>query len=124
MYVTEQRLRELLGLPVNDRKVIRPADDPIAARLQADWYQALALGLTERVEVRRQKWNIKSLELQLGAAKNLARPRLDLIAQYQVNGFGDHLLANSDLDKNGGDLNSFYGKIAEGEETGYTYGLE
>ncbi|WP_165441562.1 TolC family protein [Rubinisphaera italica] len=124
LYVTEQRLRELLGLPVNDRKVIRPADDPIAARLQADWYQALALGLTERVEVRRQKWNIKSLELQLGAAKNLARPRLDLIAQYQVNGFGDHLLANSDLDKNGGDLNSFYGKIAEGEETGYTYGLE
>ncbi|MCA8987350.1 MAG: TolC family protein, partial [Planctomycetaceae bacterium] len=124
LYVTEQRLRHLLGLPINDRKVIRPSNNPIAAKLDADWYHSLALGLTERVELRRQKWNIKSLELQLGAAKNFARPRLDLVAQYRVNGFGDHLLGNSDLDKRGGDLNTFYHKIAEGEETGYNYGLE
>ncbi len=124
LYVTEQRLRELLALPINDCKVIRPADDPVAARLHAEWYHSLAEALTERVELRRQKWNIKSLELQLGAAKNFARPRLDLVARYRVNGFGDHLLANSDDDRFGGDLNSFYDKVAEGEETGYDLGLE
>lgn len=80
--------------------------------------------LTERVELRRQKWNIKSLELQLVAAKNFARPRLDFIARYRVNGFGDNLLGYTDVDQLGGDLNNMYERIAQGDETGWDLGME
>ena len=124
LYVTEQRLRNLMGITVNDRKIIRPADAPVAARIHADWYHCLAEALTERVELRRQKWNIKSLELQLVAAKNFARPRLDFIARYRVNGFGDNLLGYTDVDQLGGDLNNMYERIAQGDETGWDLGME
>lgn len=124
LYTTEQRLRNLLGIAVNDSKIIRPADTPIAARIHSDWYQSLAEALTERVELRRQKWNIKSLELQLGAAKNFARPRLDFVARYRVNGFGDRLLGYDDQDKFGGDLNNMYETITQGDQTGWDLGME
>jgi len=124
LYVTEQRLRNLLGISVNDNKIIRPADAPIAARIHADWYHSLAEALTERVELRRQKWNIKSLELQLGAARNFARPRLDFVARYRVNGFGDDLLGYTDEDEFGGDLNNMYESITQGDQTGWDLGME
>ncbi len=41
---------------------------------------------------------IRSLELQLKAAKNLSRPRLDFVSQYRINGFGDNLLGEEDDD--------------------------
>ena len=56
----------------------------------------MAEALTRRPEVRSQKWNVKSLELQLKAARNLVRPRFDFVAQYQVNAFGDKLLGDGD----------------------------
>ncbi len=124
LYVTEQRLRNLMGLPINDNRIIRPSMKPISAKIQVDWYHCLAEALTERVELRRQKWNIKSLELQLGAAKNFARPRLDLVARARANGFGDTLASANDRDKFGGDRNSFYEKIAQGDETGFDVGFE
>ena len=124
LYVTEQRLRNLMGLPINDNRIIRPSMNPISAKIQVDWYHCLAEALTERVELRRQKWNIKSLELQLGAAKNFARPRFDLVARARANGFGDTLASSNDRDKFGGDRNSFYEKIAQGDETGWDFGFE
>lgn len=124
LYVTEQRLRNLMGIAVNDRKVIRPADTPVAARIYADWFHCLAEALTERVELRRQKWNIKSLELQLGAAKNFARPRLDFIARYRVNGFGDNLLGYQNTDQFGGNLHNMYGNMTAADQTGWDLGME
>ncbi len=124
LYVTEQRLRNLMGLPINDNRIIRPSMKPISAKIQVDWYHCLAEALTERVELRRQKWNIKSLELQLGAAKNFARPRFDLVARARANGFGDTLASTNDRDRFGGDRNSFYEKITQGDETGWDIGFE
>ncbi|MGH7128661.1 MAG: TolC family protein, partial [Planctomycetaceae bacterium] len=65
LYNTETQLRRLIGLPVNDGKVIRPVTEPVVAEYLPDWHLALAEALTRRVELRRQKWNIKSLDLQL-----------------------------------------------------------
>lgn len=125
VYEAEASLRRLIGLSVNDGKVIRPSDDPITARYQPDWGASIAEGMTRRVELRRIKWNIKSLELQMLAAENLVRPRLDLIASYQVNGFGDKLLAYNDNDKAGTKqgLNSYYESITQGNQTGWTTGF-
>ncbi len=125
VYQTESGLRRLIGLAVNDGRVIRPADEPISAKYQPDWATSIADGVTRRVELRRQKWQIKSLELQMLAAENLVRPRLDFVSGYQVNGFGDQLLSQGDRDRQGTrqGLNSFYETINQGDHTGWNAGL-
>ncbi len=72
LYTAETNLRRLLGLPVNDGRVIRPVDEPPIAKFVPDWFSSLTEGLTRRSELRKQKWQIKSFELQAcGAAKSL-----------------------------------------------------
>lgn len=126
IFAAETRLRRLLGLPVNEGKVIRPLDEPVTAEYLPDWQVSMAEALTHRVELRKQKWSIKSLELQLTAARSLTRPRLDFVGNYQVNGFGDNLLQYGDRDSVGTaqGLNSFYETITQGSQTGWGLGFE
>ncbi|MBX3437336.1 MAG: TolC family protein [Planctomycetaceae bacterium] len=126
IFSAETALRRLLGLPVNEGRVIRPSDEPITAKYVPEWDISLSEALTHRVELRRQKWGIKSLELQLTAARSLTRPRLDFIGGYQVNGFGDNLLQYGDSDVAGTTqgLNSFYETITQGNQTGWGLGFE
>ncbi|MFQ5734985.1 MAG: TolC family protein, partial [Planctomycetaceae bacterium] len=68
LYTTEIQLRRLMGLAVNDETlenggIIRPSDEPQQAKLVPDWEDCLTEALTRRLELRRQKWNIKSLQL-------------------------------------------------------------
>ena len=121
VFSTEIRLRRLLGLPVNDGKILRPVTEPITAEFAPDWRICLVEALTRRVELRRQKWNIKSLELQLKAAQSLAQPRFDFVSRYQVNGFGDDLL---DETSSAQPYQSAYGTLLRGMETGWALGFE
>jgi len=118
LFSQEVRLRRLLGLPVNDGTVLRPSDDPITAQVLPDWNYSLAESLTNRPEIRRQKWNIKSLELQLDAAEKLVAPRLDFVARYQVNGFGDQLFGD------GPNFEGAYDTLLSGDFTGWGLGFE
>ena len=120
----ELALRRLMNLPVNDGRIIRPADDPVLARFTPDWRASLSGALVNRVELRRQKWEITRLALQLEAAHNAARPQLDVVSGYRVNGFGDQLLSRGVADETGGTLNSSYNLLADGNQTGYSLGLE
>ncbi|MBC8114416.1 MAG: TolC family protein, partial [Candidatus Saccharimonas sp.] len=125
LYIVENQLRRMLGLPVNDGKVIRPADDPIEAEFVVNWESSLLESLSRRVELRRQKWQIKSLELQRIAAENVTNPRLDLVSAYQLNGFGDHLLSQGTADGvTAAGYNSAYGTLARGDLTGWNLGLQ
>ncbi|MDA0807975.1 MAG: TolC family protein [Planctomycetota bacterium] len=118
LFTQEVRLRRLMGLAVNDGTVLRPSDDPVTAQILPDWNNSLAESLTNRPEIRRQKWNIKSLELQRGAAEKLVNPRLDFVARYQVNGFGDKLTGGD------GRFNSAYDTLMNGDHTGWGLGFE
>lgn len=124
IYLTETRLRRLLALPINEGAVIRPADEPVSAELVPEWFTCLSEALTNRVELRRQKWNIKSIDLQLQAARSLTRPRLDFIGGYQINGFGDELLAYGSQNAAGTPYNSFYQSITAGQQPGWTLGFQ
>ena len=123
---SEVRLRRLMGLPVNDGFIMRPTDDPITTEIKPDWNITLAEALTNRPEIRRQKWNIKSLELQLTAAEMLVRPRLDFVARYQVNGFGDKLAggAGDPISPTNNKFRSAYGTLSNGEFQGWGLGFE
>ena len=133
VYANEQRLRRLLGLTVNDGKMIRPSSEPTTAEFTSDWHISLAEALTRRIELRRQKWRIKRLQLQLRAAQNLARPQVDFVSNYQVNAFGDRLFSNNDndnsVDSSGNPietqgLRSAYETLTQGNQTGWNLGFE
>ena len=119
LYSAESRLRRLIGLPVNDGRIIRPSDEPITAEYTPDWKGSLVDALTRRIELRRQKWAIKSLQLQLTAAESLTRPQLDVVLGYNVNGFGDDLLGQSNRPHR-----SAYRSLADGDFRSWEAGLQ
>ncbi|WP_417731166.1 TolC family protein [Rosistilla oblonga] len=119
LYKLEQSLRYMLGLPAADGRLIKPATDPHDARVVFDWNTILNEGLERRVEIRRQKWNIKKRELELTAARLNKKPRLDFLGQYRWRGLGDHLIGDDDTY-----LDSMYGEIAGGDFQEWQAGLE
>ena len=121
----EGSLRRICGLPLSDGRIIRPLDDPITARFRPDWNSDLAMALTRRVELRRQKWNIKSTELQLEAAKSFTNPRLDLVGNFQVNGFGDRLMGGRRADGTTDEgFHNFYDALLRGHQKSYNIGAQ
>jgi outer membrane protein TolC len=121
VYSAEITLRRILGLSVNDGRMMRPSDEPTTAAFAPSWETSLTEALTQRVELRRQKWNIKSLELQLIAAQSLTNPRLDFISGYQVNGLGNDLLGHYNSPNQ---YSSLYGSMTNGNYTGWNLGFE
>ena len=124
-FQTEARLRRILGLPIDDGKVLFPNDAPIENEVTHDRATSLYEAYLNRLELRRQKTNIQSLELQLAAARNLAHPRLDVVAGYRLNGFGDELIAGHTADgvsKQG--FHSAYGALARGNQKSWDLGVE
>lgn len=116
VYRRESDLRRALGLPMNDGTVLRPSMEPTKVEFKPDWESCLTNGLTKRVELRRQKWQVKSLQLQLNAARSLVRPQLDVVGNYGVNGFGDKLIS-----QNG---SSGYGSMTGDNLDTWTMGVE
>ncbi len=94
--VAERRLRLLLGLPLSDCVLMRPSEEPEMAEIVFDWEEVLREALSRRVELRRQKWNIKSRQLELKAAQNFLLPRLDVVGRYNWRGFGRDLFRQHD----------------------------
>ena len=115
LYEADARLRRMLGLPPDGRELLKPVDEPVTAVYEAEWLPDLSDALSRRVELRRQQENIRSLTLQLEAARSLKLPRVDVIAGTQLNGFGNHPFTGSA---------NAYGTLLSGEQTGWDVGLE
>lgn len=115
----EGRLRRLCSLPLNDGDFLYPSDDPSEAELKPMWESSMQEALSHRVELRRQKWEIKSLTLQLKAARSLTRPSLDAVGQYRVNGLGDQLAFNGS-----GELDSLASNFGSLNNPGWNLGLQ
>ena len=91
----DRRLRLLMGVPLNDGRVLRPADEgpSVPADVTFDWSTVASRALDVRPELRTQRLRVRRAEMELVAAKNFLSPRLDAIARYRVRGFGDDLLS-------------------------------
>lgn len=95
LFRAENRLRYVMGLSMSDGRLIRPADEPTTARVGFDWSGIHCEAITRRVEVRKEKWEIKRREVELIAARNLMLPRLDAVGRYRWLGLGDDLISAS-----------------------------
>lgn len=115
----EMRLRRLCNLPLADNDFLYPSDLPSEGRFDPLWEASLQEALANRVELRRQKWEIKSLELQLKAANSLTRPRLDFVSQYRVNALGDRFGFKGDAP-----LDSMLDNLSSGQNTGWSTGIQ
>ena len=125
IYGIELQLRRMCGLPANDGRIIRPADEPGYSPVVHDWHGCLATAFARRSELRRQRWIIKSNELQLRAARSLANPQLSFISSYQLNGFGNNLFGpDGDAGSEGAQLQSAYRTQFQGDQTGWNVGLQ
>jgi outer membrane protein TolC len=93
--VAERKLRLMTGMPINDGRLISPADLPTSAPVIYDWSSSIGEALSSREELRQQKWAIKQRELELTANRNFLKPQLDLISRYRFRGFGEELLGPS-----------------------------
>jgi len=111
----------LLGMPAGDGRLIKPTSRPVQAQIVYDWNGAMGDALTQRVEVRRQKWTIKRRELELIAARQNRRPRLDAFTQYRWRGLGDHLIGS---DNPNFEFESVYQNITGGQYQEWQAGLE
>ncbi|MEM6330618.1 MAG: TolC family protein [Planctomycetota bacterium] len=125
LYAAENRLRYIMGLSMSDGRLIRPADEPSTARVAFDWSAIHGEALVRRVEVRRQKWEIKRRELELIAARNGLLPRLDAFGTYRWRGLGDDLIDNqrSGLPFNAPGSNAFE-SLTGGENQEWQLGLQ
>jgi hypothetical protein len=123
IFRAENRLRYIMGLSMSDGRLIRPSDEPTTARVAFDWSGIHCEALTRRVEVRKQKWEIKRRELELIAARNLLLPRVDAIGQYRWLGLGDELLNQSDAAFNQPGSSAF-GVLTSGQFQEWQLGLQ
>lgn len=125
VYLTETRLRRLLGLTVQDGRLIRPGDAPLDQDVHPDRYSHLQDAYSNRLELKRQKTNIESLRLQQQAAQSLVNPKVDLVAGYRLNGFGKQLYSPNQADGvTTRGYNSAYGSLFRGAQTGWDVGIE
>lgn len=126
VYVAERRLRLLLGLPANDRRLIRPARDPSLAKIVFDWGEVTAEALSRRAELRAQRSRVERRELQLIAARNFMLPRFDIVGQYRYRGFGKHLMGQlyNPTDPFEESFQSAYNNLARGDHQEWQLGFE
>lgn len=117
----ERRLRLLMGVPINDGRLIRPVDEPPMARVVFDWEEVLLESLARRVELRRQRWAIKLRELELSASRNYLYPQLDAVGRYRWRGFGKDLI---DPHRGGGEFDNAFKNLTSGDFQEWTLGFE
>jgi outer membrane protein TolC len=119
LYASEQRLRYLLGMPPADGRLIKPITEPNDIRVVFDWESALTQALQRRVEVRRQRFNLKRREMELIAARLNRRPQLDFLGNYRWRGLGDNLIGGR-----GGELDNLFAEISGGQYQEWQAGME
>lgn len=121
LYAQEQRLRYLLGMPATDGSLLKPVSEPMQGEVIYDWNAAIGDALTNRVEIRRQKWQVKRRELELIAARMNRRPNLDFLGLYRYRGLGDNLIGNRSATNS---FDNLYQNIFEGDYQEWQAGFE
>jgi len=87
----EDALKRLINDPEMDLSKdvgIIPVDLPLIEPVVLDQIGEIAVGLSNREELREAKLAIEKAEIGIGVAKNQALPKLDLLFRYVVDGLG------------------------------------
>jgi len=122
VYVSERRLRLMMGLPISDGQLARPTTSPSRVKIQFSWDHVRGESLARRVELRRQLKIIRLREMELTASENHLMPQLDFVARQRWRGFGKDLL-RIDRDPNN-PIDSAYRNLTDGNHQEWQMGFE
>ena len=122
--LTENRLRRLIGQEPGHGLIVQPMGGvPSMAADTQDWEQSLQIAFAQRPELNEAILTVQSLEMQRSASMSLANPRLDLVSNFHVNGFGDRPV--NDSGRPGTTRpDSYYQNLLRAERTGWFAGLQ
>jgi hypothetical protein len=112
-----RRLNELMGVPPSPYCVIRPVETPPCCKFVFDWQCLYEEAVERRPELCEQRLIVRRREMQLSATRNTLLPQLDLVAEYDLQGYGQ------DLAGNGAPFASATQTLGEGYNAG-TVGLQ
>jgi len=119
VYQSEADLRRLIGMPQSDDRLVWPNDKPAPVETVYDWDAISANAITNRVEVRQQARRVRQRELELLASKNFLLPRLDAVATFRNNGFGDRLIGDGPTR-----FSSAYQDLVSGDHNEWEFGVQ
>lgn len=98
VYVNERRLRMIMGLPINDGRLIRTAADPTVAPMTYDWNMVAGNAICRRTELKRQRLIVDRRRYELSASRNFLLPRLDAVGRYRYRALGESWLGSEIVD--------------------------
>ena len=124
LFQSEARFRRLIGMPIDDGQLMYPSDLPYLDKIDLPRERCLLDAIRNRLEIRRQKTNLHSLELQHTAAEKLLNPRLDVVGGAALNGFGHNLFGPNSDGRTAQGFNSAYGSLFRGNQSSWNVGLE
>ena len=126
VHVAERRLRLLMGMPITDRRLIRPSDEPRLTETIFNWDSIVCEAMDRRPELKRQRLKIQRREMELIATRNFLKPRLDATGLYRMRGFG-HDLAGGAVGNSaalGDPSSSAFGNLLGGSYQEFQLGFE
>jgi len=122
VYYNERELRRLIGLPPTGDRLIRPAEEPPVSPCVFDWGEITNEAIVRRVELRKQRYEVRRSELELIGSRNFLLPNLDFVGRYRWRGFGEELL---DPYRNGNPrFDNAYADLTNGDFQEWQLGLE
>lgn len=119
--VAERRLRLLIGLPIADGQLLRPADEPCDTEVCFDFQALVNQSMTARPELKRQRLQVERRQLDLRANRNFLMPQLDATGRYRWRGFGRDLAGDSG---DYGQFNSAWTNLVAGNFQEWQLGVE
>lgn len=119
--VTERRLRLLIGLPLGDGQLLRPAEEPCDSQVSFEFPLLVAQAMAERPELKRQRLKVRRRHLELQANRNFLMPQLDASGRYRWRGFGRDLAGDSG---DNGQFNSAWSNLVGGNFQEWQLGVE
>lgn len=99
----EAALRNIMGLPPNDMRVLIPTTPPREERVELDWDQITQLAEQRRPDIIELKLILEADQQRLILARNQALPRLDAVALYRWNGLEGRMPDNTYISTTGSD---------------------
>lgn len=121
VYLSERRLRLLIGVPATDERVIRPSTEPNLVQIVHAWEPCKAEALARRPELQKQRFRVKRSEMELTASQNFLKPKFDAVGRYRFRGFGRSLIDQGDSDSK---FNDAYGNLTTGDFQEWQTGVE
>ncbi|MBX7103289.1 MAG: TolC family protein [Gemmataceae bacterium] len=87
----EGALRNILGIPPDDGRVLVPVSAPTNKRLRPEWNQIVQLAEQRRPDIVELKLVVEADQVRRAQLANGALPRLDLTGLYRWNGFSGEM---------------------------------